>query len=306
MSYDPFARGPFAVEVRSGQLSDAARGARHLPFEVWYPAVGGERRPLVLYSHSSADHRRQSSFLCTHLASHGYIVAAVDHTGNTAADFVAATERTAAGAVLTPAERAAQLARIIADRVPDLRFLLDSVIAGAAGELSDQVDTQRIGLVGWSFGGWAVLSVLEGDERVGAVVALAPAGNSKPLPGIIPATLTFAWKREVPILFLVAERDRFTPLAGQYELFDCTPSSKRMFILRYADHQHFGDDVGDAGLVPPELAHLFTRGLTLAHLDAVFRDADAARRFIEHDALAALREHGVDAFAHLEAAGRPN
>ena len=187
------------------------------------------------------------------------------------------------------------LRKIIADRVPDLRFLLDHILGGAVDGVSSAIDEQRIGLVGWSFGGWAVLATPEVDQRVAAVVALAPAGNSTPLPGIIPATLTFAWKREVPTLYLVAERDRFTPLSGEYELLERTPSRRRMFILQGADHQHFDHQIVEPGPCSSEHAHTFTRGLSLAHLDAVLRRDKAAQRFMEGDPVAALRERGVNA-----------
>ena len=99
-SYDPFARGALGVGVRTAQLVDRQRANRPLPMEVWYPAdaphvlqaavrdaaVLAGRYPLILFSHTSNGHRRQSTFLCTHLASHGYVVAGVDHTGNTAMD----------------------------------------------------------------------------------------------------------------------------------------------------------------------------------------------------------------------------
>ena len=88
MGYDPLVRGPFAVAERDGRAIDVARANRVLPFVVWYPAIppqSRERRPLILFSHASYGHRRQSSFLCAHLASHGYVVAAADHTGNTVA-----------------------------------------------------------------------------------------------------------------------------------------------------------------------------------------------------------------------------
>jgi dienelactone hydrolase len=329
MPYDPFVRGPFPVGARSGQAIDQARSGRPLPFELWYPAAApcagldldartqdsftllpGEpalrqaavrdaaiqpgRYPLVLHSHTSGGHRRQSSFLCTHLASHGYVVAAVDHTGNTHVD---RANRLAAGAAFTPAEQDAYVEQIIADRVPDLRFLLDALLGGAAGELADQVDGERVGLIGCSFGGWAVLAAPEVDDRFGAVVALAPAGNSRPLPGILPVTLTFAWKREVPTLFLVADRDEATPLPGQYELFERTPSAKRMLVLRNAGHGHFGDQI-EPGLCPPEQAHLFTRGLALAHLDAVLKGDRAAERLLADDPAGVLRERGVDASVH--------
>lgn len=306
MGYDPFARGQFPVGVRSGLAIDNARADRPLAFEVWYPeGAGTGTSPLVLYSHASFGHRRQSSFLCTHLASHGYVVAAADHSGNAAADFAERAARVAAGDVRprTPEEAEAFLRQIIADRVPDLRFLLDELLAGAAGEVSSHIDERRIGLLGWSFGGWAVLATPEADDRVRAVVAMAAAGNSKPLPGIIPATLTFEWKRDVPTLFLVAERDRFTPLVGQYELFERTRSKKSMFILRHADHQHFADQIDEPGLCPPEQAHLFARGLGLAHTDAVLKEDPAAQNFMADDPVAALRERGVAAVAYPGSTG---
>lgn len=300
MAYDPFAPGPFPVDVRSGVATDAHRDGRSLRFQVWSPAAQGRaaRHPLVLYSHASGGHRLQSSFLLTHLASHGYIVAAGDHTGNTAADVAARAERRAAGEMLTTDQSDALVRGFIADRVPDLRFLLDELLVGAAAEVSERIDVRSIGLIGWSFGGWAALATLEVDDRIGAVVALAPAGNSRPLPGIIPARLTFAWKRQVPTLFLVAERDRFTPLAGMYELFTRTRSRKRMFILRNADHGHFADEIDGAETCSPEAAHLFTRALGLAHLDAALKEDPAAERFLAHDPVGALRGHGVDAIEY--------
>ena len=316
--------------MRSGQAIDKERDDRQLPFEVWYPAAprdGGPdlntptqdtftvlphtpalhqdavrdaavhagRYPLIAYSHTSGGDRRQSSLLCTHLASHGYVAAAADHVGNTAVD---REKRLAAGVVRTQEEQDAYVRQIIADRVPDLRCLLDEMLGGAAGEISDQIDGERLGLIGYSFGGWAVLATPEVDDRVGAVVAMAPAGTSKPLPGILPLTLTFAWRREVPTLFLVAEHDTATPLPGQYELFERTPSSKRMLILRNAGHGHFGDDI-EPGQCPPEHAHVFTRGLALAHMDAALKDGEAAWRFLAGDVAAVLRERGVDAIAHV-------
>ena len=167
-------------------------------------------------------------------------------------------------------------------------------------EISAQIDPARVGLVGWSFGGWAVLAALEVDDRFGAVVALAPGGSSNPLPGIIPAMLTFAWKRDAPTLFLVAERDRFTPLPGMVELYDRTPSGKQMFVLRHADHDHFGDHI-EVELVPRQHAHLFTRGLALAHLEATLKSNPSAQRFLEESPVAVLQSRGVAVYAHPHA-----
>jgi dienelactone hydrolase len=285
--YDPFSRGPFAIGVRT---IVARRGDREIPVELWHPEAPG-RYPTIAFSHTSGGNRRQSTFLCAHLAGHGYVVAAPDHVGNTTADFLAATARAAAGEVTTADEREAHLRRIIADRVPDLRLAIDAAI----GELPRHSDDTRIGLVGYSFGGWAVLATPEADDRIGAIVAMVPAGNSKPLPGIIPATLTFKWKRQIATLLLAAERDKFTPPTGIRELRDRAPAPKRMFVLRGAGHQHFADVIEDPEGCAPEKAHAFAMGLALAHLDGALKSSAGAAAFQGDDVIAALRERGVDA-----------
>ena len=319
MSYDPFARGAFTVGVRSGAIVDDARD-RRLLYEVWYPATprrGEQERdsftipgrptastqhairdaavrsaayPLIAYAHSSYGDRRQSSFLTTHLASHGYVVVAADHAGNTASDFFA---RQGAPA-MTPEERDAFIARIIGDRVPDLRVLLDRATRGM-GELSAIVEPERIGLAGWSFGGWSVLATPEQDARASAIVAMAPAGSREPLPGIIPATLTFAWPREIATLVLTGDTDRFTPLPGVRDVFGRAPRPKRMYVLRGADHGHFADDVDPTGPTR-EQAHTFTRGLALANFDAALKGDANARAFLSGDVGESLRERDVDAY----------
>lgn len=299
MTYDPFAQGPFPVGMRGGEVSDPARPGRVLPYEVWYPdrdeGKRGARRPLIVASHSSGGHKRQLAYLCAHLASHGYVVAAPDHVGSTAADAAERARHAARNNVLSAAARDALIARMIADRVPDLRLIISTLLGSAMGELSRSIDAERIGLVGWSFGGWSVLATPEADERVGAVAAFAPAGASNPLPGILPVSLTFAWKRAVPTLLLAAEQDRSIPLSGVEELYARAPSSTAMFVLRGADHGHFADPVVDPGTTTAEQAHLFTRGLTLAHMDAALKRSGEAERLLAKDAVAKLREHGVDA-----------
>ncbi len=192
--------------LRTDELSDATR-QRALQIEVWSAqAPPGRTMPLVVFSHTSGGHRRQASYLCAHLASHGYVVAAADHAGSTAADRAA---RAARAESWTPEETTALVAQWVRDRVPDISSVID------------HIEHNGVGLVGWSFGGWAVLAAPETDRRVGAIVALVPAGSSRPLPGIIAAPLTFAWGRDVPTLFVAAERDRFVPVDRVREL--CAP-----------------------------------------------------------------------------------
>ena len=181
---------------------------------------------------------------------------------------------------------------------------------------------RRVGLAGHSLGGWTVLATPESDPRVRAVVAMAPGGSSHPRPGVLPLSLTFAWGRDVPVLYLAAEDDVPVPPAGVRELFDRTPATKQMAILRHAEHQHFADDVeashealramtlpGEAAWIPAAMrpiaelcpgdhAHLFARGLALAHLDATLRRSAAAAEFLAGDLEAELAARGVEAITH--------
>ncbi|HVN27681.1 MAG TPA: hypothetical protein VMT64_04305, partial [Candidatus Binataceae bacterium] len=189
----PSAAGPFAVRTDTFEARDAARD-RIFPCDIWWPDEPGAR-PLVLYSHHSGGNRRSATYLTTFLASHGYLVAALDHSE-----------------VVSP-QIAGNLHDLIANRVPDVRFLLDYVLAGSI-PCSARPDPDRIAIVGHSFGGWTALAIPETDTRVDAVVALAPSGASNPKPGIIPTTLSFKWPRPPATLYIAAEDDVLTPIDG--------------------------------------------------------------------------------------------
>src|SRR5262249_38659489 len=190
-----------------------------------------------VFSHSSSlIGRRQSTFLCAHLASHGYVVAAMNHSEIVAPELMRKDGETVA-------ERAARIQGWIDSRVPDVRFLLDRILGAAPVAGLPPLDPDRVGIVGHSFGGWTARRTPERDHPVPAPVACAPAGSWRPPPNIIPAPLTFEWRRDVPTLYLVAENDSALPMDGMRELFDRTRSTKRMEILAGADHGHFFDEL---------------------------------------------------------------
>ena len=347
--YDPFVRGRYPVGVRTLHAFDAVRD-RMFPCEVWYPATeqyagqdvapgtqdsfilpfGDVQRrqmavrdaeglpglyPLIVFSHSSGAGRRTATFLCTHLSSHGYLVAALDHSEILAAELARKPDE-------TDEQRAARWKSLIASRVPDVRFLLDYLLSGAAPLGETSIDPARIGIVGHSFGGWTALAATEVEQRIGAVVALAPGGSSRPKPGILPVKLSFNWGRDVPVLYLVAENDTSLPISGMYEIFERTPATKQMVVLRRADHMHFMDNVeelheavrampwpGDLAWLPLEMrpiaelcsgeqAHLFVRGLTLCHMDAILKRREESRRFLAGDIEAELARRGVEVFTY--------
>ena len=348
MAYDPFARGPYPAGVRTMALSDFARGGRLLPAEVWYPATDADagrdvdpasrdtydlvpgfppfsqdavraaapragRHPVVLFSHGYGGHRRQSTFLCTHLASHGYVVAAVDHTGNTMLDVIRQLMQAESGLKLPSiAEQAKAFAE---DRPADMTFLLDTLLDD---ELAAHVDAERVGITGHSFGGWTTIATTARDRRIRAAVPLAPAGGWTPLSDeFAVAAGDFAWGRDVPTLYIVADRDTLLPLRGTRDLFDRTRSPKRLVVLRNADHMHFCDRVEELheifrlmpqdrifepirGKIPPitelcpgEHALDTIRGLALAHFDAHLGGSGAAAAVVGGDVVACLAARGI-------------
>ncbi len=277
----PSAPGPFAVRNHTFEARDPARD-RLFPCDIWCPDGQGTW-PLVLYSHHSRGNRRAATYLTTHLASHGYLVAALDHSE-----------------VVAP-EIAGSVEAFIANRVPDARFLLDYMLAGAI-PCTARPDPDRIAIAGHSFGGWTALALPETDTRIQAVVALAPGGASNPKPGIIPVALTFNWPRPPATLYIVAEDDVLTPIAGMHELYSRTPGRKQMVLLPRADHMHFMDNVEQAHeqlrtaslppeaswishemrpiaeLCTPEEAHRQIQSHTLAHLNATLSRRGARER----------------------------
>src|SRR5713226_7256255 len=179
---DPFAAGPHPVDVRTIVATDQG-GGRLFPIELWSPAQSG-LRALMVSSHYSGGHRRTATYLCTHLASHGYVVAAMDHS-----EVVAPELAPHAGEMAVT--RAARIDGIIGSRVPDVRVLLDRLLGVASFDPDIALDSNRVGIAGHSAGGWTALAAPNDEPRIRAVVALAPGGASNPRPGILPMKLSF-------------------------------------------------------------------------------------------------------------------
>lgn len=339
--YDPFERGPHPVGVRTVELRDEKRD-RTLPVEVWYPATdayagqdldeatrdhyeifpglppspqdavrdaeaaGGTRVPVV-FSHGFAGHRRQSTHLCTHLASHGYVVAAPDHVGNTTADVIGVMM---GGASMD--DLGGYVERSAADRPADASRTLDALLSG---ELGLEVADDGAGIAGHSFGGWTSLQTAGIDERIRAALPLAPAGgHARTSDSFTPVDqiadlLDLAWSRDVPTLMIVADEDSVLPIEGMHDILARSEQLDRMVVIVNSDHFHFCDNAeavhdmmaplmggqvkGSAEFVPGAHAYDVTNGLGLAHFDATLRHVPEAEALLARDLSAVLGERGV-------------
>ena len=347
--YSPFERGPHPVGTRQFSWSDQSRNCT-MPVDIWYPAASAHDGedfdpekmssfdflfgpgkntqnavmnararsgtfPLVVFSHGYGGERRQSTFFYTHLASHGYVIAAMDHVGNTAVELLSGQ---AAG-------DAESINRFMQSRPVDASFVIDQMLAGASDL---DIDEDRIGMSGHSFGGWTTLKTVEKDTRIKAIMPLAPGGGGEVNDeNPMASSLSFNWDRPIPCLYIVSDLDSILPIAGIQNLCQRNPEPALAVVLTNADHFHFNDHVeaaqdgykafieaananADEGtrrptnaflsatkpsteLVPGSHAHKLINGLGVAHFDAHLNDHAGAADLLQGDLPALLANQGI-------------
>lgn len=282
----PTVAGPSPVGVTTVEIDDARRD-RRLTVEVWYPAAApalatepvvygvevagvtvarlrsatgahrdaapadGAQRPVVLLSHGYASGRYQNVGLAELLASHGYVVAAPDHAGNTMGDMVFGIS----------AEDRAQSAL---DRPQDLSRVLD-VLASELAPRVGAIDPARVAVIGHSYGGRAALAMVgarfdgarqqrecaagaEGDRRCAMVPVFGPRGYRYRDPRVKAAVLlTPAGYRfyrddgvaaaDAPTLVVGAREDRTNPF-GEFHrpVFEALRAQRHLLELSPAGH----------------------------------------------------------------------
>lgn len=113
------------------------------------PFADARKRPLIVLSHGTGGSAAQLSWLAEALVGAGFLVAGVNHHGNTAAEEVSWPH----GFVL-PAERAR-----------DISALIDQLLGD--GKIAPHIDTDRIGAAGFSIGGYSALASAGAHLRMG-------------------------------------------------------------------------------------------------------------------------------------------
>jgi predicted dienelactone hydrolase len=158
----------FAAYEDAARRSWAGPQSRPLATAVWYPAAPGSResewrvgifnagwnaqkaplpaattkRPLIVLSHGTGGGAAGMAWLAETLASDGYIVAAVNHHGNTAA------------------EPSYQLQGFMLwwERARDMSVLIDKLLADP--QFGAHIDPSRIGVAGFSLGEYTALATV--------------------------------------------------------------------------------------------------------------------------------------------------
>ncbi len=143
--------GPYTWKKSSVTLTSTNRN-RTFPIDIYLPQGSPRPAPVVVISHGLGSDRISFEYLAKHLASYGFAVAVPEHPGSNAKqlqDLITGK----ANEVVEPAE--------FVNRPLDVKELLDYLSNLSAGHPAyrGQLDLQRVGIIGQSFGGYTALAL---------------------------------------------------------------------------------------------------------------------------------------------------
>jgi predicted dienelactone hydrolase len=309
---EPGADGPLTTRtIDFADLADASRGNRPLPVKVHLPQWTGPF-PVVVLSHGAGGNRDANFAQARHLASHGYVVLALEHPASN-------SERLRQGMrFMANLKAMVHDSNEVIGRPRDVSFALDQAALWnqAHPQLGGALDLSRVAVMGHSFGAytalvacgarpaldWLTPRVEPGrglgpdlrDARVKACVALSPQGPGEPFFN----ERSFA-SIDRPVLGISGSRDEqlsATP-ENRRRFFELLPPGHKVFVwLNNADHLAFSDASGSKRSNLPSRSRAdvqpIARAATLLFLEAQLRGDTAADARLSASGLQPLA-HGV-------------
>ncbi len=196
--------------------------------------------PLLLFSHGNGGMRSQNVYWCEHMASHGYIVMAPDHTGNCLITIID-------GKPIFFNDSPEGRERASEDRPKDVSFLIDCMDRMNKGNDSrffGKIDMDRIGVAGHSFGGFTTTAVADQDPRVKAIAPMAGVARTRSRYDC-PAMILLATEDDT----INAEgnervRNYYNESTGPHYLIEFKNGGHYSFTEMYQFNPNFGDGVG--------------------------------------------------------------
>ncbi|MBZ5609537.1 MAG: hypothetical protein LAP38_14845 [Acidobacteriia bacterium] len=244
--------------------------------------------PLVVFSHGSGGTRVGYVYFTEFLASHGFIVMAADHIGNSRFTIVNNQVVKAGG----PRGQASAK-----DRPKDVSFLIDAMTRmnnGGDSRFAGRVDLDQVAAAGMSFGGSTTENVVEQERRVKAGVMLAPGGP-------VGDRTNFS----TPIFMMIGTEDatlRAQGNARNRNYYEVSKGPKYFVEIKDAGHYTFtsvdqynpnyGNGIGqgkrvntapdqDVTYLPPAESHKLIDAYALAFLSVYVRGQAGYKPFLE-------------------------
>ncbi|MBG1265408.1 alpha/beta hydrolase [Nostoc sp. WHI] len=249
--FDPSKSGNAQVQILNLSLNDQKR-QRNIPADIYWSTAATPNKPVIVFSNGFGSVRTELRYLAEHLASHGYVVAALEHPGSNETNINSALQ--GKNRIVKPQE--------FLYRPQDISFVLDELEKlnqTANNPLQGKLATTNAMVVGYSFGGGTALALagaelqLEGlkqrckknlvvlslGEAMQCIAQELPENNYQLRDTRIKQAIAFnpttslifgetgLTKVQVPTLVLAGSADKTTPaLTEQIVGFDKIPSPK--------------------------------------------------------------------------------
>jgi predicted dienelactone hydrolase len=268
-------------------FSDEIR-KRTLPLRIYLPPKSSEPLPVVLFSHGLGGSREGSTFLGQHWSKRGYIAVFLQHPGS---DESVWKNESLAGRrrALAQAASAEQLKL----RLGDVSAVLDQLERwhqDPKHELHQQVDLQRVGMSGHSFGAVTTQNISgqsnalgrsSTDPRIRAALIMSPG-----IPAVGNAERAFR-SVKVPWLLMTGTHDdsplgEQTPATRRQVFPALPPGDKYELVLDQAEHSIFTDRklLGEKKQRNPE-HHRSIEAISTAFWDAYLRNDPDAKAWLQ-------------------------
>lgn len=167
LPFDPTQSGSSKVEVLNFNFNDRKRG-REIPVDIYWSKDASLNKPIIVFSHGLGSIKTDLRYLAEHLASHGYVVAALEHPGSNE------THVKKALALQGPLLEAEEFL----NRPKDISFVLDNLklINDSASVLQGKLASDKVMVVGYSLGGATALSIAGAELQLTGLKQRCP-GN---------------------------------------------------------------------------------------------------------------------------------
>ena len=307
-------QGAYKVLLKRGEITDAARvnddgTPRTVPFKVYYPAgadADQRRFPVILWSHGYGGSRDGAGFLARYVASFGYILVHLTHTGTDSSLWE--------GKPGHPWEilKKAHVSRTTTlNRYRDIPFVLDALPDWFAQnpDLGAIVDWSAIGMSGHSFGAittqvsagqltpdeeGALTSLY--DPRITSGITYSPVPGTSHLSGgadgenqgaNIYATI------KTPLLHMTGTEDSSPvnnmPYTERFKVYDLTEEAdvKALLIKEGGDHMVYNGTRGALAANPMRDRHEdIIKHVSLAWWDAWLKGDALAQAWLKDEVVA--------------------
>jgi predicted dienelactone hydrolase len=259
------------------------RAVRDVSVSDWGPF------PVLLFSHGQGGIRWQSTCFTVLAASHGYVVVSVDHEGNTIADALR--------------DGLSLSVEGIESRPRDVTFLLNWLSGvGPEHPLHGQVDLERVGMAGHSFGALTALRAAALDDRIDVIVPQTPVnleiawiGLPRPLALDIPVMLqgarkdkTLKWDEHVVPAWEGLSRPRYLlelVTGGHFSYsdlcgLDLATIAREVELPQAADVESVLQDGCGPTAPPASVAQPIINHYALALFNSVLRESEGSREYL--------------------------